>query len=99
MATRFRKRPIVVEAMHFDGTIKSATRICCWANDSRSLDDDPCCSFISHDGDNTFAHDFQVDTLEGPLEVAPGDWIIKGVKGEFYPCKPDIFKATYEPCD
>jgi hypothetical protein len=37
-----------------------------------------------------------VATLEGPLRAAPNDWIIKGVKGEFYPCKPDIFDATYE---
>lgn len=35
-------------------------------------------------------------TLEGPLNVSDGDWIIKGVAGEFYPCKPDIFYATYE---
>ena len=44
------------------------------------------------DGDG--AH---IMTLEGPLHVSPGDWIIKGVKGEFYPCKPDIFASTYEP--
>ena len=37
-----------------------------------------------------------IATLEGPLRAAPFDWIIKGVKGEFYPCKPDIFDATYE---
>lgn len=37
-----------------------------------------------------------IDTLEGGHIVCPGDWIIKGVKGEFYPCKPDIFEATYE---
>lgn len=37
-----------------------------------------------------------VATLEGPLTASDGDWIIKGVKGEFYPCKPDIFEATYE---
>lgn len=40
-----------------------------------------------------------IATLEGPLRAANGDWIIKGVKGEFYPCKPDIFAATYEPAD
>ena len=34
--------------------------------------------------------------MEGPLRVSNGDWIIKGVKGEFYPCRPDIFEATYE---
>ncbi len=39
----------------------------------------------------------RVATLEGHHIVCPKDWIIKGVQGEFYPCKPDIFKATYEP--
>jgi len=37
-----------------------------------------------------------ISTLEGVMTAASGDWIIKGVKGEFYPCKPDIFDATYE---
>lgn len=37
-----------------------------------------------------------VATLEGPLKASPGDYIIKGIKGEFYPCKPDIFEQTYE---
>ncbi len=37
-----------------------------------------------------------IDTLEGGHNVCPGDWIIKGIKGEFYPCKPDIFDLTYE---
>ncbi|MGH8749678.1 MAG: hypothetical protein ACREU5_11300 [Burkholderiales bacterium] len=40
-----------------------------------------------------------IDTLEGPLHASPGDWIITGIKGERYPCKPDIFAATYEPAD
>ena len=38
----------------------------------------------------------EIPTLEGVMVAAPGDWIIKGVKGEFYPCKPDIFAATYK---
>jgi hypothetical protein len=38
-----------------------------------------------------------IDTLEGQMVANKGDWIIKGVMGEFYPCKPDIFEATYEP--
>jgi len=41
----------------------------------------------------------RVDTLEGPMFVTPGDWIITGIKGEHYPCKPDIFEATYEPVE
>lgn len=40
-----------------------------------------------------------IDTLEGGHNVCPGDWIITGVKGEFYPCKPDIFEAAYEAVD
>ena len=40
-----------------------------------------------------------IDTLEGGHIVCPGDWIITGVKGEHYPCKPDIFAATYEPAE
>jgi hypothetical protein len=39
----------------------------------------------------------EIHTLEGVMRGEIGDWIIKGVKGEFYPCKPDIFAATYEP--
>lgn len=52
----------------------------------------PCkhCSEIMHN------HGW-IDTLEGGHIVCPGDWIITGVKGEHYPCKPDIFEATYEP--
>ena len=48
------------------------------------------CGRMFHD------HGF-IDTLEGGHTVCPGDWIITGVKGEVYPCKPDIFAATYEP--
>lgn len=40
-----------------------------------------------------------VPTLEGPLRAAPGDWIITGVRGEQYPCKPDVFEKTYSPVD
>lgn len=40
-----------------------------------------------------------IETLEGDMVADVGDWVIKGVKGELYPCKPDIFDATYEPAD
>ena len=42
---------------------------------------------------------FRIDTLEGGRDLTPGDWIITGVQGETYPCKPDIFAATYEAVD
>ncbi|WP_422446026.1 hypothetical protein [Thermoanaerobacterium sp. DL9XJH110] len=38
-----------------------------------------------------------IETLEGPLRASPGDWIIRGIRGELYPCKPDVFERTYEP--
>src|SRR3954453_16445358 len=47
----------------------------------------------------TMHHHGWIDTLEGGHIVCPGDWIITGVKGEMYPCKPDIFEATYDPAD
>ena len=48
-------------------------------------------------GDAEFRNgELVIATLEGPLKASPNDWIIKGIKGEFYPCKPDIFAATYE---
>ena len=47
--------------------------------------------FINDDGTH------EIWTLEGNMRVTPGDWIITGVKGEHYPCKPDIFEMTYEP--
>ena len=42
-------------------------------------------------------NDYFIRTLEGDMHLTEGDWIIRGVKGEYYPCKPDIFEATYEP--
>ena len=49
------------------------------------------------DGGNETLTGIEVPTLEGVMLATLGDWIIQGVKGEFYPCKPDIFEATYEP--
>lgn len=48
---------------------------------------------ILHDKEGCY---LEIVTLEGIMRVSEGDWIIKGVKGEFYPCKPDIFALTYE---
>ena len=46
-----------------------------------------------------YIRDLKINTLEGGLYAEKGDYIIKGVKGEFYPCKPDIFEMTYEPVE
>lgn len=51
----------------------------------------------SHGGCGNIMHNHGwIDTLEGGHVVCPGDWIITGIKGEYYPCKPDIFEATYD---
>jgi hypothetical protein len=77
---KFRKKPVVIEALRFGGNFDEIE------------------AFVG--GDAEFRDgELLVATLEGPLRAAPGDWIIKGVKGEFYPCKPDIFEATYEPVE
>ena len=49
--------------------------------------------------DRNEKNQFVLDTLEGTMYANPGDFIIKGIKGEFYPCKPDIFWDTYAPID
>ena len=84
---KFRKRPIVIEARRFDELgLAQQERLADWCNGRlRGTKLDPQERVI------------QIDTREGELEASFGDWIIKGVKGEFYPCKPDIFDITYEP--
>lgn len=88
-AMKFRKKPVVIEAMQFDG--QNTHDIMTWAN-KRVRPYDLLNVVSQYDG-------LYVNTLEGPLTCSPGDWIIKGVAGEFYPCKPDIFAATYEPVE
>lgn len=82
-AARYRKRPVVVEAMQF--TAASCAAVCEWMG-------------IDHEetGRCGFDTPLIIETLEGEMRAVVGDWIIKGVQGEFYPCKPDIFEATYE---
>ena len=81
---KFRKRPIVVEAIQWDG-----------GNDFEVNDFVHSAEHWVERGGFVTAM-FRIKTLEGTIKATPGDWIIKGVKGEFYPCKPDIFEETYE---
>lgn len=83
---RYRKKPVVIEAMRFVGGRESAHEVKAFAGDSFI------CWWFNHDT-------IGIETLEGTMHAKPGDWIIKGVAGEFYPCKPDIFEATYEPVE
>jgi hypothetical protein len=80
-AQKFRKKPVEIEAMRFDGS--NGREVAGWVLGN--------------------AQDAQLNrgevlimTLEGIMHVSPGDYVIRGVQGEFYPCKPDIFAATYK---
>lgn len=85
MSYYFRKKPIVIEAIRWDGANIKDMHI--------FMRDIFCDTTIVHY--DVTGHMF-IPTLEGEMTANPGDWIIKGVKGEFYPCKHDIFEATYE---
>ena len=93
-AQKYRKKPVVIEAMQWDGGSDSATAIIKWirAGNGRAKHWAP----GEWDKAETEGTYLSVYTLEGRMLASPGDWIIRGVQGEFYPCKPDIFAATYE---
>jgi hypothetical protein len=83
---QFRKKPVVIEARQLIDDLRNHTEIATWITVNGGDVDVPFaepCLFIA--------------TMEGRMRANIGDWIIRGVKGEFYPCKPDIFEATYEP--
>lgn len=88
----FRKKPVTIEAMPYDGSRQSAEAVREWI--TTSTDDEHSATFTV-DGDTVT--EFGIETLEGRLTASPGDWIIRGVVGEFYACKPDVFADTYEP--
>lgn len=90
---KYRNKPVVVEATQWfkDGDHSEVT-IYRPVNESRCAH---CHIYFRMDPKAASAHGY-VRTLEGGHIVCPGDWIITGVKGERYPCKPDIFEMTYE---
>ena len=77
---KFRKKPVVIEAMRFAGGIDSAHEIQKWAKQYELY----IVWFINYDS-------LSINTLEGSMSAEPGDWIIKGIKYEFNPSKTDIF--------
>ena len=82
---KFRKKPVVIEAMQLSDVAKGQ-EILEWINEGRK---GPIVAFFK-------SGKLIIPTLEGNMACELGDWVIKGIKGEFYPCKPDIFSATYE---
>tara|TARA_R110002049_G_scaffold59417_1_gene160669 strand:+ start:8962 stop:9228 length:267 start_codon:yes stop_codon:yes gene_type:complete len=85
---KYRKKPVVIEAVRLVGETEEAPQdVVDW------LADESRCQQWESDRDGGIA----IKTLEGVMRADPGDYVIQGVKGELYPCKPDIFEASYEP--
>lgn len=79
---KFKKKPVVIKAARYDGTPFNAEEIVEWIGaDARYLPKE---------------HSLEIVTLEGVMTVAEGDYVIKGIEDEFYPCKPGIFRDSYE---
>lgn len=93
--TLYRKKPVVVEAMLYDGTEDSAKAIQQWAEGNVDLDHEDLMHYGSEEPTRVFTG-LYIYTLEGSMYAAPGDQIIKGTRGEFYPCKPEAFEDTFE---
>jgi hypothetical protein len=81
--TKYRKKPVVIEAVRWNGKNKDEVSSLMPRADAGD--------YFYDSKDNLCIH-----TLEGIMKASEGDYIIKGVNGEFYPCKPDIFEKTYE---
>jgi hypothetical protein len=89
---KYRKKPVVIEARRFDPAQDDATDVLNWCGAyfveiTRGVDE-------YHQAIREAVS--VIRTLEGEMVITPGDFVIRGVQGEFYPCKPDIFEATYE---
>lgn len=80
--TKFRKKPVVVEAVRFDPAQQTLGELFRMLSGAEWQSN-------PHGG-------LDIVTMEGTMTASPGDWIIRGVAGEIYPCKPDIFEQTYE---
>lgn len=86
---KYQTKPVEIDAIRFTGEFVSYDEICEWAGIDFPADSNP---------DAEVRHMF-INTLEGQMKAIPGDYIIRGLKGEYYPCKPDIFQMKYEPVE
>lgn len=91
----FRKKPVVIEAQQYVDAESGSEII------SRIIDEGGTASLHCVDlgQPDHGGHTIMIRTLEGDMHASSGDWVIRGVQGEFYPCKPEIFEATYDVAD
>lgn len=88
---KFRKKPVVIEAIQLPMLESDMPR---WASPEGPVPDG---RMIFKRDNYGRVCEAVISTLEGTMIASHGDWIIRGVRGELYPCKPDIFAATYDP--
>lgn len=92
---KYRKKPIIIEAFQYDGDLMGSDGkyyVPDWAVDAYKIG---ILYYSSEDGYNPPCALF-IKTLEGNMLVSVGDYVIRGIKGELYPCKPDVFQKTYD---
>ena len=89
---KFKKKPVVIEAYQFDGTYTGMEKI-------KSLFPKMETFSFGFNFERNEVWQWKIGTLEGVHVVSTDDWIIQGIKGEYYPCKPDIFEQTYDICE
>lgn len=90
--TRFRKKPVEIDAIEL--THENAGEVVGWINDQGGD-----AAIRGGPGGGSRGGKVYIKTLEGTMCASPGDYVIRGVEGEFYPCKPGIFAATYDPVE
>lgn len=96
---KYRKKPVVIEAMQIPlPPATHAMEVYQWVEENTLGSFNPFTRTLPESGVSIDPDDgsLLIATLEGVMIAKPGDWVIRGVQGEFYPCKPDIFEATYE---
>lgn len=89
---KYRKKPVEIEAIKWDGNNIDEIKNFC--RDKTIIYHDKLLNGVKVD-----LYSLSIITLEGIMSVSIGDYIIKGVKGKYYPCKPDVFEMTYEKCN
>lgn len=92
MIQKFTKKPVTIEALQFKGF--NPDEINEFVGKKLKLELESETAYVAGQGPPVYS--ITIPTLEGDMKAMPGDWIIKGIKGEFYPCKPDIFAASYD---
>lgn len=92
---KFRKKPVVIEAIQYTKYNRQEIEAFIGKELEENLESET--AYVAGIAPPIFS--LNIETLEGVMKANEGDWIIRGVNGEFYPCKPDIFEKTYEACE